>query len=81
MGDLLHQLRAVSIGVGAAMLAYVAWRLLGLVVRVLYAAAGRVMMPIESRCYQWLQDRATARTLGVDIDVIRMRRKVEFPRH
>lgn len=39
---------------------------------------GRLMLPLEVRVLLWLQDRAAARALGVDIDVIRFRRKVEF---
>ena len=41
--------------------------------------AGRVLLPVEVRVLSWLQDRATARTLGIDIDVLRFRRKVDFP--
>jgi hypothetical protein len=41
----------------------------------------RMANPLEFRLLQWLQDRATARTLGIDIDILRMRRKMDFPRH
>jgi hypothetical protein len=41
----------------------------------------RMTRPIENRALLWLQDRACARTLGVDIDFIRARRKIDFPRH
>jgi len=37
----------------------------------------RMLRPIERRILQWLQDRAMARALGVDIDIIRVRRKIE----
>lgn len=37
----------------------------------------RFLLPAERRLLQWLQDRAVARTLGADIDVVRFRRKVE----
>lgn len=37
----------------------------------------RLLLPAELRLFQWLQDRAVARTLGADIDVVRFRRKVE----
>ena len=40
----------------------------------------RLLLPIERRVFQWLQDRATARALGIDIDIIRVRRKSEFPK-
>lgn len=40
--------------------------------------AGRLLYPAEAWLLAWLQDRATARTLGIDIDVIRMRRKIDF---
>jgi hypothetical protein len=36
-----------------------------------------LLRPLERRMLQWLQDRATARTLGIDIDIIRARRKIE----
>jgi hypothetical protein len=42
-------------------------------------AIGRLLLPLEVRVLMWLQDRATARALGVDIDVLRFRRKVDFP--
>ena len=37
----------------------------------------RAFLPIERRIYQWLQDRAMARTLGVPVDVVRIRRRIE----
>jgi len=40
---------------------------------------GKILLPLEIRVLSWLQDRATSRTLGIDIDVIRFRRKVDFP--
>lgn len=41
-------------------------------------AACRILLPLEVRVLLWLQDRAAARALGIDIDVIRVRRKIEF---
>ena len=35
------------------------------------------LRPIERVILLWLQDRAMARALGVDIDTIRVRRKIE----
>lgn len=37
----------------------------------------RMLRPIECRTLQWLQDRAMSRALGIDIDIIRIRRKIE----
>lgn len=37
----------------------------------------RLCLPAERRIFQWLQDRAAARALGMDIDIIRARRKIE----
>lgn len=37
----------------------------------------RLLLPVEHRILQWLQDRAMARTLGTDVDLIRARRKIE----
>jgi uncharacterized membrane protein YfbV (UPF0208 family) len=48
---------------------------------IVFWLARRAFMPIETRLLTWLQDRATSRTLGIDIDVIRMRRKIEFTNH
>ena len=42
-------------------------------------AAGHLLYPLVAPLLGWLQDRATARTLGIDIDVLRFRRKVDFP--
>lgn len=36
-----------------------------------------LLLPVERRLLQWLQDRSMARTLGVNIDIIRARRKIE----
>lgn len=40
----------------------------------------RLLLPLERGVLQWLQDRAAARALGIDIDIIRVRRKSEFPK-
>lgn len=40
----------------------------------------RMLLPVERATFQWLQDRATGRALGIDIDIIRVRRKSEFPK-
>ena len=37
----------------------------------------RAFLPIERHIYQWLQDRAMARMLGVPVDVVRVRRRIE----
>ena len=34
-------------------------------------------LTVERRIYQWLQDRAKARPLGVPVDVVRIRRRIE----
>lgn len=39
--------------------------------------ADRMLQPIERRMLQWLQDRAMSRTLGLDVEIIRARRKIE----
>jgi hypothetical protein len=40
---------------------------------------GKLVLPLEVRVLSWLQDRATARALGVDLDILRARRKIDFP--
>lgn len=42
---------------------------------------GGFLFPFEARLLQWLQDRASARALGVDVGIIRARRKIDFPDH
>lgn len=37
----------------------------------------RALLPIERRLLTWLQDRATARVLGIDTEIVRQRRKME----
>lgn len=37
----------------------------------------RLFLPLESRLLRLLQERAMARALGVDIEVIRARRRIE----
>lgn len=54
------------------------WLLKVIAVRIA-RAAGRWLYPAEAWLLAWLQDRAAARTLGIDIDVLRFRRKVDFP--
>lgn len=73
-----HQLRAGFIGLGSVVLAVIALYLARLFVVWLWRALVRSLLPLERRLLQFLQDRATSRTLGVDIDVIRVRRKIEF---
>lgn len=40
---------------------------------------GKLVLPLEVRVLAWLQDRAAARALGVDLDILRIRRKIDFP--
>lgn len=35
------------------------------------------MLPSERRMLQWLQDRAASRALGIDIAILRARRKID----
>ena len=58
-----------------------AWWILRAVLRFAAWSVDRMLRPLELRLFQWLQDRATARMLGADIDVIRMRRKMDFEGH
>lgn len=74
MDDLLKGLWAVVIVAGG----YVCFMLLRGAVSLSGRLIVRAMIPTESQLLQWLQDRATARTLGTDADVIRARRKIDF---
>lgn len=75
MNDLLIGLKSV----GAVAAAYLCF----MVLRGLSRASGHLLasrlLPAERRLLEWLQDRATARTMGIDVDVIRARRKIDFP--
>lgn len=57
---------------------YACFMLMRGAVRLSGKAIAHALLPSESRLLQWLQDRATARTLGMDVDVIRARRKIDF---
>lgn len=37
----------------------------------------RMLAPTEARVLQWLQDRAMARALGVPVEIVRVRRRIE----
>ena len=69
---------ARTIGIGVA--GIIALWAIKVTVIALARMTERALLPIERRIFQWLQDRATARTLGIDIDIIRVRRKSEFPK-
>jgi hypothetical protein len=71
-----------QMGIGFLALAIVCAAIVGLwLLKVTAIGAVRMvdclLRPLERRMLQWLQDRATARTLGIDIDIIRARRKIE----
>ena len=76
--SITHQMRAGFIGLGSIVLAVIALYLARLLVGRLWRTLVRSLLPLERRLLQLLQDRAMSRTLGVDIDVIRVRRKIEF---
>ena len=62
---------------GGMFAVFVAWAIFRRVFAVLFRALITSCLPIEERTLQWLQDRAMARALGVDVDVVRMRRRME----
>lgn len=62
---------------GAAVLFFMAWRLLKWIAIGLARAAIRSCLPLELKTLEWLQDRAMARALGVDYETVRMRRIME----
>lgn len=39
----------------------------------------RMILPMETRLLRFLRERAMARSLGVDIEIIRARRRIEEP--
>lgn len=62
---------------GGVFAAFVAWAIFKRIAVALFRAIITSCLPIEERTLQWLQDRAMARALGVDVDVVRMRRRME----
>lgn len=38
----------------------------------------RLLLPLERRVYQWLQDRAMSRALGIPVEIVRVRRRIEM---
>lgn len=65
--------RTVSIGVAAI----IALWLFKVMATGAASMIERILQPIERTALQWLQDRAMARALGIDTDIIRARRKIE----
>lgn len=71
-----------QMGIGLRSLAIICVAVIGLWFMKV-AAAGvarmieRLLRPVESRTLQWLQDRAMSKALGVDVDIIRARRRIE----
>lgn len=76
-----HDIRAGAFALSIVWAAIIGLWLLKIVGMGAVRLVERLLLPSERRAFQWLQDRATARALGIDIDVIRVRRKSEFPRN
>jgi hypothetical protein len=66
------------VSVGPVLLGYAAFS----IVRNMALRQGRRWLqqgfPMEHRLFQWLQDRATSRFLGIDIGVVRARRRMDI---
>lgn len=77
MNDLLIGIKTIGIVAGC----YAAFMFLRFSSRLLGRWVMRRLEPTEAKLLQWLQDRATARALGVDVGIIRARRKIDFPDH
>lgn len=77
MDDLLHQLRAGAISLGSVLLVCFALVFLRGVWRISVKLGERALLPLENRLFQWLQDRAMARALGVPLDLVQARRRIE----
>lgn len=63
--------------VGGLFVACLAWIVLKHIGAAIFRAVVTSFLPLETKTLEWLQDRAMARTLGVDVDVVRMRRRME----
>ena len=71
-----------QMGIGMRVLAIVWVVIIGLWLLKVFAfgtarAVERMLRPVEMRVLQWLQDRAMARTLGVSVEIIKVRRRIE----
>jgi len=75
---MMDQLRAGLIGLGGAVFAVIAFYLARAIFGLIWRFLVHGLLPLELRLLQLLQDRSTSRTLGIDIDVLRFRRKVDF---
>lgn len=62
---------------GGLFAAFVAWAIFKRLVAALFRAVITSFLPLETKTLEWLQDRAMARALGIDVDVVRMRRRME----
>ena len=63
--------------IGGLVMLTIGWYLLKWIAIGLAHAAIRACLPLELKTLEWLQDRAMARTLGVDYETVRMRRIME----
>jgi hypothetical protein len=67
--------------VGGLYVALLFWHAFKWLARVAFRSIAQSFLPVESRILALLQDRATARALGMDVGIIRARRKIDFPSH
>jgi len=63
--------------VGGLFIACLTWIALKGVAVAAFRGIVTSFLPLETKTLEWLQDRAMARALGVDPDVVRMRRRME----
>lgn len=75
---MMEQLRAGFIGLGSVVFAVIVLYLARAIIGMLWRFLARCCLPLELRLLRLLQDRSTSRTLGIDIDVLRLRRKIDF---
>jgi hypothetical protein len=63
--------------VGGIFLACLALIIFKSIAIALAKVVARSFLPAELKMLEWLQDRATARTLGIDVGVVQARRRME----
>jgi hypothetical protein len=63
--------------VGGLFIACLAWIAIKWVAAAAFRGIVTSFLPFETKTLEWLQDRAMARAIGVDVDVVRMRRRME----
>lgn len=75
--EAMNEVIGIAAIVGGLFLVCIAFVILKWLAYGLFRLVVTSFLPLEVRTLQWLQDRAMARTLGIDYDTVVARRKME----